>query len=393
MAHIRLPCVYPVPDRHGRPLWYWRKPGFKNVRLHGEPGSPQFMADYARALASTPAETGAPKAPATAASKNTRKGITVAQVVGLYLASPRFAGLAKETRRTQCNVLERFREGPLGVKPIADVTRDDIADAIEAKDGRPSAQQHLHAYVRAVMQFAVKRRFRADNPAVGVTWDKPQKKSKGFPTWNEDEIAIWEAAYPPGTRGYLALALLLGTAQRRGDIVRLGWPNVQGNRMCLTQSKTGKALRIPIGVELRRAIEATPRDRATFLAGPNGLPLTPESFTNWMRRCAKAAGLPHGLSAHGLRKAACRRLAEAGCTPHEIMSYSGHVTLREVSVYTSEVDQEQLAEKALRRLVEAQATNRLRVALETPPDYGFDINKIGVCGVGGDGLEPPTLSV
>jgi integrase len=37
---------------------------------------------------------------------------------------------------------------------------------------------------------------------------------------------------------------------------------------------------------------------------------------------------------HGLRKAAARPLAEAGCTTHEIAAITGHKTLSEVERYT-----------------------------------------------------------
>jgi retron-type reverse transcriptase len=57
-----------------------------------------------------------------------------------------------------------------------------------------------------------------------------------------------------------------------------------------------------------------------------------------------------GLSLHGLRKAACRRLAEAGCTPHEIMAISGHTTLKEVTRYTNKVDRKHMARAAMKRL-------------------------------------------
>ncbi|HEY8595644.1 MAG TPA: tyrosine-type recombinase/integrase [Devosiaceae bacterium] len=74
----------------------------------------------------------------------------------------------------------------------------------------------------------------------------------------------------------------------------------------------------------------------TFRITGQGKPFTPADFINWFRDCGKVAGLPTGLSAHGLRKAVCRRLAEAGCTPHEIMAISGHKTLSEVTRYTRE---------------------------------------------------------
>ena len=59
------------------------------------------------------------------------------------------------------------------------------------------------------------------------------------------------------------------------------------------------------------------------------------------------AGLPTGCSAHGLRKAAARRLAEAGCTPSQIKSITGHKSLRDVTTYTEAVDQPLVARKAI----------------------------------------------
>jgi integrase len=52
---------------------------------------------------------------------------------------------------------------------------------------------------------------------------------------------------------------------------------------------------------------------------------------------------PLGLSAHGLRKAMCRRLAEAGCSTKQIQAISGHATLKEVERYTKAVEQKRLA--------------------------------------------------
>ncbi|WP_249204563.1 tyrosine-type recombinase/integrase [Acetobacter thailandicus] len=53
-------------------------------------------------------------------------------------------------------------------------------------------------------------------------------------------------------------------------------------------------------------------------------------FKDW---CASAE-LPVQCSPHGLRKTAGRRLAEAGCTPHQIAAILGHKTLAEVMRYT-----------------------------------------------------------
>ena len=50
-----------------------------------------------------------------------------------------------------------------------------------------------------------------------------------------------------------------------------------------------------------------------------------------------------------LRKAACRRLAEAGCSANEIAAISGHKSLNEVARYTRAVDQAKMAHNAIAR--------------------------------------------
>ncbi len=64
------------------------------------------------------------------------------------------------------------------------------------------------------------------------------------------------------------------------------------------------------------------------------------------------AGLPERCVLHGLRKAAARRLAEAGCSSKQIASITGHKSLDEVERYTAKADQKILARAAVTRLEE-----------------------------------------
>ena len=61
-------------------------------------------------------------------------------------------------------------------------------------------------------------------------------------------------------------------------------------------------------------------------------------------------GRVRSYRAHGLRKAALRTLAHAGCTGVELMAVSGHSSLKQVQEYIDEVDQERAAEAALAEL-------------------------------------------
>jgi hypothetical protein len=68
----------------------------------------------------------------------------------------------------------------------------------------------------------------------------------------------------------------------------------------------------PIVRELRDALDLCPQDRLTFIAQARGRPLDAASLGNQFRDWLQHRGLPSKLSLHGLRKAAARRLAEAG---------------------------------------------------------------------------------
>ena len=79
--------------------------------------------------------------------------------------------------------------------------------------------------------------------------------SQGFHSWTIEEVRQYEARHPIGTRAYLALALLLYTAQRRSDVVRIGHKMVHNGWLKLTQAKNAKRkpMEIPILAELRRS--------------------------------------------------------------------------------------------------------------------------------------------
>jgi integrase len=64
--------------------------------------------------------------------------------------------------------------------------------------------------------------------------------------------------------------------------------------------------------------------------------------------------IPPRCVAHGLRKAALRRLAEHGSTTKEIAAVSGHRSLSEIERYTAKADQAGLAHSAIGKLPDAE---------------------------------------
>ena len=86
-------------------------------------------------------------------------------------------------------------------------------------------------------------------------------------------------------------------------------------------------------------------------SGRRAAPALVASLSSRSEAC-NAAGLPKGTSAHGLRKAACRRLAEAGLSENVIASISGHTDMREVARYTKAANQAKMARDGMAALIE-----------------------------------------
>src|SRR5262249_9711818 len=120
----------------------------------------------------------------------------------------------------------------------------------------------------------------------------------------------------------------------------------------IRQQKTRMEIAIPVLPDLQECLAIASRDRLTFLVTEYGKPFSPAGFTNWFRDRCTEAGLPPGLSPHGLRKAFCRQGAELGLTPHQIMAISGHKNLTEVTRYTEAVDRARLAKEAMRTIAD-----------------------------------------
>jgi len=328
-----------VDGRDGRAYYYLRRRGFPRVRLPGLPWSPSFMAAYEAALAG----------PRTAIGGGRIKPGSVAAVVAEYLDSQQFFGSKSAgTQRMRRGILERFRAA-YGERPFALLPAEWIEALLDTKP--PHAARSWLVTLRSLCQFAVKRGWLRADPTANIK--QRSIKGDGYHTWTEDEIAQFEAHHPVGTKPRLALALLLYTAQRRGDIVKIGRQHIRDGVLTVKQEKTGVTLAIPVHPHLQAVFDATPGEHLTFLITATGKPYGGNAFTEQFRNWCDAAGLPRRCKPHGLRKAACRRLAEAGCSANEIMAISGHATMKELVRYTKAADQARLARNAMARTTAA----------------------------------------
>jgi integrase len=332
MTRAKLPHLHSYRDRHGRMRHYVRRPGAKEKPIPGEYLSPEFMAAYRAVMAD---DVDKPQI----GSGRTKPGTVDAVIVGYY-TSLAFRSLAPSSQHKRRLILERFREKN-GGNSIATLKQDFIKRVLDHK--APFAARNWLKAMRALLEFAVDQGFRTDNPAIGLKL--PRVKSDGIHCWLDDELEQFERYYAAGVLERRAFALFFHTGQRIGDVVRMGRQHIRGDAIAVRQGKTGTPLLIPIADELREHLDLS---NMTFLVSPSGKPFTAAGLSDWFKKRCVRAGLPH-CCAHGLRKAFCRRKAELGWTAHEIMSISGHKTLKEVERYTKAVDQVRLARQAMKR--------------------------------------------
>jgi integrase len=337
-----------VDKKTGAVFHYFRRPGYERVRLPGLPGSREFMLAYQDALDQPQIAIGA---------KRTKVGTVNAALVGYYDSTMFFGSLAPSTQAVRRGILERFR-AEHGDKPMAELPPKFITLTLNKL--RPSVARNWFKAIRHLMQYAVAADLCKVDPTQGLKL--PKIKTSGIYTWNETDIATYESAWPIGTKARLAFVLLLYTAQRRSDVIRIGRQHIRNGVLQVRQAKTGTVLDIPVHQQLQAIIDATPGEHLTFLTTKTGKPYSGNDFSEQFRTWCDVAELPKECSGHGLRKAACRRLAEAGCSASEIAAISGHATLSEVQRYTKAADQARMARNAMARQAAAndQATSTVK---------------------------------
>jgi integrase len=335
-------CVWTMDRENGkrRVRFRNRKAGF-SVYLTGTPWSDEFMRQYAAAVEGSKART-----EIASGAKRTVAGTLNALIVSYY-GSPGFCDLKPSTQAVRRNILEGFRTD-YGDLPVKGLTRGVLDGLMGKKANTPMAANNLIKVLRYLLDHAVAVNMVAANPAIGVR--KYRQKGDGHHTWTEDEIARFQARHPSDTRA--GLALMLYTAQRRGDVVRMGRQHVTGDLIAVRQEKTDTPLLIPLHPELMMALDALPRTNMTFLMTERGAPFTSAGFGNWFRERCDEAGLSH-CSAHGLRKAAATRLANLGCSNEQIKAITGHRSDASLAPYTRAADQQRLARQAITMQIKA----------------------------------------
>jgi integrase len=365
-VELKLKYIQSWTDEHGRKRYRFRRKGYARIELpvNAEPSSVEFQAAYFAALRGERQDH--------ALAMVTARGGTgsVGHAIEEYLSSTTFRDFSETTKELRRPILKCFLAPGIGNLPLKAMDQRYINRWLEGASTLNTKRNRLLA-IRPFLQWCISPMglIQAD-PTKDIT--VKIRETGGHATWTAEQVVQFRDYYPLGTKARLALELLLGLALSRGDAIALGRAHVKNGWVSYTQGKNRKRkpvkVEAPMPPELIAAIEACPAppESLTFLVNEWGRPFTEDVFTLWFRKQIAAAGLPNTCRAHGLRKASCTAMANAGCVPHEIMSVSGHRTLREVVRYTEAADRRRLAAQA-RAKVASAATARAEAASNVVP--------------------------
>jgi integrase len=296
------------------------------TRLNGKPGSSEFIANFA------------------AAEKLIRDRLagTLNGLVRDYTLSVEFTEKLAPSTQAEYKRMLTAAEVEFGNMPLAAlgdprVRRDflDWREKVARVSGEREADNRLSA-VSAMLTWAVDRGQATANHLRG--FKRLYHVDRSEIIWLPEHIAAFMKVAPIEMQR--ALILGLHTGQREGDLLRMPWSAYDGVRISLRQGKAkrgrqlGPLVEIPCTAALRRMLDGMSRVSPLILTTKTGQSFKKRYFVRLWDEAMTKAGLqsvslpgsdkPVELHFHDLRGTAVTLLSEAGCTPQQIATITGH---------------------------------------------------------------------
>jgi integrase len=335
------------------------------IGRHGSPWTPEEARKEATRLLGDVARGGDPAHKRVA----DRAAITFGELCDLYLREG-VAHKKASTLKADRGRIELHLKPLLGKKRADAVSRADVERLLtEVKAGKTGASAGAKrgrgalakggagvaaqcvALVSAILQFAMERRIRADNPARGVKKPAVRKLQRFLSETELGQLAdALDKVLKVGGNPYpvAAIRLLALTGARRSEILQLRWRNVDFERalLSLDDSKTGeRTIRLsPPAVDVLHSIPRQDKSEFVIVGGKDGAPYV--GLNKVWDRLRVAAGLP-GVRLHDLRHTFASVGAGASFGLPIIGKLLGHTQAQTTARYAH------LADDPLRQAVDA----------------------------------------
>ena len=312
---------------------------WQGIRIRAEYGTAGFNAEYQAAVTGV------------SINRPTPVAGTLQWLIERFRETPAWLSLSPATRKKRENIFRQIIESA-GRQPFTAITEAHIAGGRDKRGKTPHQARHFLDMMRCLYAWAKEAGFVKLDPAAGVKYPTI-KTGEGFPIWGDSDVAAYEKHWPVGTKERVWFDLLSYTGLRRGDAVRLGKQHVREGEVVITTEKSGHRIEVIIPIHLFPALIETLRVGPTgdlhFIVGANGKPMAKDSFGNAFHLACRAAGIKK--SAHGLRKLAATRAAEAGANIWQLNAMFGWTGTKMASYYTQQFERKRAAREGFKKLV------------------------------------------
>jgi integrase len=255
-------------------------------------------------------------------------GDTVRDVLAEYVARHQ-RGKGRRSWQKVERVLTR-ELGPWLDRPLAEVARRDVIELVDriADRGAPVMANRTLASVRAMLAWAADRGIIEASPAARIR--APGAEVARDRVLAPGELAaVWQACDGLGWPFGPIVRLLALTAQRRDEVARMAWPDLDLERRLWTLpralTKADRLHEVPLSGLALEVIESLPRVGAGLLfpANRRGEARPVSGFSKAKARLDRLSGVS-GWRIHDLRRTAASEMARLGHPPHVVAAILNH---------------------------------------------------------------------
>lgn len=249
------------------------------------------------------------------------------QFVELHCRRANRPGTLEATKRQlDLHVLPRWRN-----RLVKDITRRDVLDLLDGvvAGGRPVAANRVLAAIRKMFSWAMGRDIIASSPCAGVR--PPSSETSRDRVLSDAELCnIWLAADRLGGPFAALVQLLLLTGQRRDEVARMTWSEVDLEARLWTlpaaRTKNGRLHEIPLSEPAIAILTALPRIGDSFVITNDGETAASNYGKNKQRLDALLPGDTPSWWLHDLRRTTASGMARLGINLPTIEKILNHAS-------------------------------------------------------------------
>jgi len=136
---------------------------------------------------------------------------------------------------------------------VSQIEPADVADLIDQWKDKPRTANGLRSLLSVIIQWAIRKRYRVDNPVKEIARFKERKRTRYLA---DDELERIKQHGSPWLAALIDLALVTG--QRVGDLLALRWSDVSDKGVVFRPSKVEETTAVAVPIRM------TPRLRAAL---------------------------------------------------------------------------------------------------------------------------------